>query len=140
MKRIIIDNGNGTIGILIPTIEALKTMTLHEIADKDIPNELLYEIVDTNIIPKDRTFRNAWEAKIGGVKTNMQKAKFIAHNMRRKARDELFKPLDVQATIPSQAQAAEAARQAIRDADAIKQTAIDKAITESELKAILELS
>jgi len=140
MKRIVIKNPDGTVGILIPSQEALKTMTIQEIATKDVPGGLPYEIVNTEAIQSDRTFRNAWEAKIGGVQTNMPKAKLIAHNMRRKARDELFKPFDIQATIPAQAQAAETARQAIRDADAIKQTTIDNATTESELKAILEIS
>jgi len=102
-----------------------------------VPSGLSYEIVETDSIPLDRTFRNAWEKKIGGVKTNMPKAKLIAHDMRRKSRDELFKPLDVQSTIPSQAQAAETARQAIRDADAINQTAIDNSSNETELKAVL---
>jgi len=136
MKRILYTNENGGLSIVIPSPNFKGT--IQELAKKDVPNDLSYEIVETDAIPTDRTFRNAWKKKTGGVETDMPKAKLIAHNMRRKAREELFKPLDIQATIPSQAQAAEVARQAIRDADAIKQTAIDNSSSEAELKAALE--
>ncbi len=66
---------------------------------------------------------------------NIEKAKTIAHDKRRAARSEEFKPLDIQATIPSQASAAEAARQVVRDKYAAMQTAIDSASTADEIKA-----
>lgn len=67
----------------------------------------------------------------------MNKAKEIAHEQRRAVRAEKFAPLDIKATIPSEAEAAEAARQAIRDEDAALQVAMDNAATPEELKALL---
>ena len=68
---------------------------------------------------------------------NLSKAKEIAHNKRRAARAEEFAPLDIKATIPSEALAAETARQAVRDKYAIMQSQMDAAQTPEELKALL---
>lgn len=61
MKRIIYKNNDNSIGIIIPTEEALSFATIEHIAKKDVPFGLPYKIVDTNEIPSDRTFRDAWE-------------------------------------------------------------------------------
>lgn len=71
------------------------------------------------------------------ITIDMTKAKEIAHNKRREARSTEFAPLDIKATIPSEATAAEAARQVIRDKYAAMQTAIDSASTVDELKAAM---
>ena len=71
------------------------------------------------------------------IKVNMTKAKEIAHDKRRAARADEFAPLDIKATIPSEAEAAEAARQVLRDKYAVMQTAMDAATTVDELKALL---
>jgi len=68
---------------------------------------------------------------------NLDKAKSIAHDKRRAARAEEFKPLDIKATIPSEAVAAEAARQVIRDKYASMQTAMDAAVDVTTLQALL---
>lgn len=72
------------------------------------------------------------------IRINIDKAKAIAHDVRRAKRAEEFAPLDVKATIPSEAKAAEAARQAVREKYAGMQDAIDAAGTPDELKAIIE--
>jgi len=71
------------------------------------------------------------------ITINVNKAKDIAHNIRRAKRSEEFAPLDVQATIPSQASAAESARQVIRDKYAAMQTQINSASTPEEIKTAL---
>jgi hypothetical protein len=71
------------------------------------------------------------------IKINMDKAKEIAHEKRRAARAKEFAPLDIKATIPAEAVAAEAARAAIRTKYADMQTAMDAATTVEELKALL---
>lgn len=73
------------------------------------------------------------------ITINIDKAKNIAHDIRRAKRSEEFAPLDIQATIPNQASAAETARQAIRDKYAAMQTQIDSASTPEEIKTALEL-
>ena len=71
------------------------------------------------------------------ITINIDKAKAIAHDTRRVARAEEFKPLDVKATIPAEAAEAEAARQAIRDKHAQIQADIDAATTVDELKTVM---
>ena len=72
------------------------------------------------------------------IRINLDKAKAIAHDRRRTARAREFAPLDTEATIPAKAVAAEAKRQAIRDRDAVLQTALDAARTPDELKRLLD--
>lgn len=71
------------------------------------------------------------------ITVDMTKAKAIAHEKRRQARSEEFAPLDIKATIPTEAEAAEAARQVVRDKYAAMQTAMDAATTPDELKELL---
>ena len=71
------------------------------------------------------------------IAINIDKAKAIAHDKRRAARAAEFAPLDIKATIPSEAAAAEAARQFIRDKYADIQIAIDTAATVDDIKSAL---
>lgn len=71
------------------------------------------------------------------IKINTEKAKEIAHEIRRADRAEKMKPLDVEVTIPMFAEAAEARRQEIRDENAEIQAAIDAAKSADELKQIV---
>lgn len=71
---------------------------------------------------------------------NIDKAKAVAHDMRRAARAEEFKPYDdaIAKQIPgNDFTQAEAARQAIRDKYAVIQEQIDAAATPEEIKAAL---
>ena len=69
---------------------------------------------------------------------DIAKAKAITHDMRRAARSAEFAPLDVKATIPSEAAAAEAARQAVREKYAAIQSSVDAAADTATLKTIME--
>jgi hypothetical protein len=60
-QRIIYPTDDGGVAIIIPASEALETMTIEEIAAKDIPEGKEFKIIDTANVPTDRTFRNAWE-------------------------------------------------------------------------------
>ena len=74
------------------------------------------------------------------ITINIDKAKAIGHDMRRAARTEEFKPHDevIMKQIPGvDAQAAEAARQAIREKYAAMQADIDAATTPDEIKQAL---
>ena len=75
------------------------------------------------------------------IKVNIDKAKNITHDKRRAAREKEFEPLDqvIMKQIPGKdAQAAEAARQVVRDKYAVIQDNIDAANSVDELKAIIE--
>jgi hypothetical protein len=61
MNRIIYNQDNGVVAVIIPTPEALEQYGIQAIAIKDVPAGKPYKIVDVADIPTDRTFRNAWE-------------------------------------------------------------------------------
>jgi hypothetical protein len=138
MNVIIYKQDSGIVAITRPTEEALALMTIEQIAAKDVPAGVLFEIVDDSAIPADRTFRNAWEHSNSAIDINMPKAQIIAHDKRRAARSVEFAPLDIKATIPSEAANAEAARQVVRDKYSAIQLNIDSAINVSELKLIVD--
>jgi len=73
-----------------------------------------------------------------GIVIDITKAKAITHDIRREARAAEFAPLDIKATIPSEAVAAEEARAAIRTKYADMQTAVDAAADVAALKTIME--
>ena len=59
--KIIFKNEDNSIGIITPTDEALGFATIEQIAEKDVPHNLPYWIVEDSVIPENRTFRSAWE-------------------------------------------------------------------------------
>jgi hypothetical protein len=71
---------------------------------------------------------------------NIDKAKDVAHNLRRAARAVEFQPYDdaIAKQIPGQTEGAEAARAVIRAKYTEMQTQIDAASTVDEIKAALE--
>ena len=69
------------------------------------------------------------------ITINIDKAKAIAHDKRRQARSAEFAPLDIKATIPSEAVAAESARALIRTKYATMQAEIDASTTINALTA-----
>lgn len=76
------------------------------------------------------------------ITININKAKIVAHNLRRSARAMEFAPYDdvIAKQIPGQAENAELARQAIRDKYAHIQIQIDQANEISAIKQALQLS
>lgn len=68
------------------------------------------------------------------IVVNIDKAKQIAHEMRRDKRAQEFAPLDVKATIPSEAVEAESARQVIREKYAVIQQNINAAESPEQIK------
>lgn len=72
------------------------------------------------------------------ITINIDKAKNIAHDKRRMVRAEEFAPLDIKATIPSEAASAEIARQAVREKYSAIQASINSASEVAVLKSIVE--
>jgi len=136
--RIIYTNNVGGISIVTP-VDAKADM--EALAKQVVPNGTAYEIVAAADIPTDRTFRNAWQHDTSTapqkVVTDMAMAKVIAHTARKANRDELMKPHDTMATVPSMATKAEASRAIIRKANAAMQKAIDAAQDEAALLAAM---
>jgi len=129
---IVYTNELGGVSVCTPTGE----VSIEEVKIKDTPENSI--IVDQESLPNEHgIFFNAWQLDGSVVSINLNKAKTIAHDIRREARSTEFAPLDIKATIPSEATAAEAARQVVRDKYAAMQTAIDAASTVDEIKAAM---
>ena len=136
-SRIIFQNESGGVSVIIPTGE----LPIEEVAAKDVPEGVAYEIVEDDAIPSDRFFRNAWVANGAAVDVDLDKAKGIGHDMRRAQREAEFAPFDaiIMKQIPgNSAVEAEASRQEIRFKYALIQDAINVAETPDEIKSALE--
>jgi hypothetical protein len=135
-SRIIFQNESGGVSVIIPTESV-------ELALKDVPEGVAYEIVDADDIPADRYFRGAWVANGVAIEVDLDKAKDIGHDIRRTKREAEFAPFDaiIMKQIPgNDAVEAEAKRQEIRDKYNEVQDAIDAAESPEEIKAALEAS
>ncbi len=57
-QRIIYKTPDGGVAVIVPASDT--GLTIQQIAAKDVPHGIPYEIVNVADIPEDRTFRNAW--------------------------------------------------------------------------------
>lgn len=60
-KRIIYPTDDGGVAVIVPAPNS--TLSLEQVAAKDVPRGKPYKIVDVANVPSDRTFRDAWEYK-----------------------------------------------------------------------------
>ena len=135
-SRIIFQNESGGVSVIVPTGSV-------ELALKDVPEGVPYEIVTTDDIPSDRTFRNAWVIGDGCIEHDLDQCRDIGHDIRRQQRSEEFQPFDeiIAKQIPGlDAAEAEAARAQIRDKYAQVQDAINAAETTDSIKLALEVT
>jgi hypothetical protein len=135
MNRIIYQTPEGGVAVIIPAESV-------ELALKDVPEGVDYEIVDEAAIPTDRTFRGAWVMIDCCIDHDLDRCRAIGHDIRRAKRAEEFAPLDevIAKQIPGKdAAQAEAKRQEIRDHFAEVQDAIDEAASPFEIKVALGL-
>jgi hypothetical protein len=131
-------NNDGSVSITTPIANC--GLTFKQILAKDIPKGAVYAVMKQDDLPKNRLFRNSWELTndaVGVVFENLTKAKNIAHEIRRAKRDNELKPLDLLATIPTQADKAEKDRQVVRDKYTVMQTKIDACINTDELLNVI---
>jgi hypothetical protein len=136
MNRIIYQTESGGVAVIIPTESV-------ELALKDVPDGVPYEIVSEADIPSDRFFRNAWVMGDCCIDHDLDKCKALGHDIRRQQRAEEFKPYDevIAKQIPGvDAVAAEEARQSIREKYALVQDVIEGASTPEEIKTALEVA
>ena len=57
-KRIIYKKDDGGVAIICPSPNS--TLTIEQIAAKDVPSGKPYTIINVSEVPTDRTYRNAW--------------------------------------------------------------------------------
>ena len=146
MRKILFTNTDGSLSVVHPVCNTIgETLTtdaeIEQRAWDKLPVDAINPVfVDESVIPTDRTFRNAWEHGGDSVTQNITKAKNIAHDKRREARAEEFKPHDeiIMKQIPgADFTVAEAARAAIRTKYSTMQTAIDAASTVDAIKSAM---
>jgi len=142
-QKIVYEQANGVLAVVHPTGE----VSIEQLALTVVPSGIPYEIVDESIIPTDRTFRSAWKATNVGIASTATEVyedltivKDIAHELRRRRRNEEFAPYDeiIMKQIPgTDAVAAEAARAIIRTAHAGVQSSITDATAVVGIKSAL---
>ena len=57
-KRIIYNNDDGTLAIIVPSPDC--GLTIEQIALKDVPFNKPFKIIDASELPADRTYRDSW--------------------------------------------------------------------------------
>ena len=94
-KRIVVNNGDGSVSIIIPLDCGL---TVEQIAVKDVPPGLSYRIVDASALPSDRTFRDAWtdDEPTETVDVHVERAKEIKRRHIRGLRDTELAKADIE--------------------------------------------
>ena len=128
--KIIYSNSDGTVSVIHPTGDV-------ELAKKDVPSGTAYEVVEDNILPTDRTFRNAWIKGSGVVTEDISKAREIHKTNIRNARTPKLAALDIEFQKAQETSASTVEivdkKQVLRDAPAA--SGIATAANTTELKA-----
>ena len=130
MKRIIYNNPDGSVAVVIPAPEYTGTMT--ELAASVVPVGIDYAIVEHTDIPADRTFRNEWQlvddvvvVPVGGtvaavvtkkVSVNIPKAQAKWKDKWREARKALLEDLDKKSLLAIEGNKPNAEKKVITDA------------------------
>jgi hypothetical protein len=60
LDRIIYQNDEGGVSVIIPAPEAIAQYGIDAIAKKDVPSGKSYKLIDASQIPQDRSARAAW--------------------------------------------------------------------------------
>ena len=133
-QRILYQNPDGSVAVIIPAPDC--GLTIEEIAAKDLPPGVAYQIVDAADIPADRTFRNAWTLQDGLLGHDHAKCCAITKDRLRAARKPLLEAQDVlfQRALETGADTAAivAEKQRLRDVTKL----VTPELTLSELKEI----
>lgn len=140
-KRIIYTNSENKLCVVIPAPDC--QLSLEQIIQKDVPPNTQYTVIDDVDLPQERTFRGAWEedAANASITINIDEAKNITHEIRRKSRAKEFEPYDkiIALQIPGNNSAdAETQRALIRTKYEAIQQDIDSASSVDDLSAIIE--
>ena len=90
MLKIIFKNSNNQLSVMMPTNEFMATLTgteeekLIHLANKDLPTGTKYEIIDSNEMPNDDTFFDAWEYVAGAseqTSADLTEEELASYNM-----------------------------------------------------------
>lgn len=82
-------NDEGGVSIVVPVD---LSMSIEEVASRSVPEGKRYRVIDADKVPKDRTFRKAWQEDLS---IDMAKAIEIQKDQLRELRRPLLQELDV---------------------------------------------
>lgn len=143
-KRIVFKNQDGSIGVIIPGKKT--SLSIEQIALKDVPQGASYKIVDASEIPQKDEYRGSWEVDNDfKIKFNMNKAKELHKEKLRKLREPKLAALDIEYQKADEEgdnnRKKDIAAKKKKLRDATKHSAIDAAqsIEELKLAALSEL-
>ena len=115
-----------------------RTAILNELSFK----QLEYKIIESDALPTDRLFRPAWVLEGNNVSEGTEKAKEIAHDLRRISREAELSPLDKEISFvigdAIKVAEVEAQRQEIRNKYEQVETEIDSVSNVEELRAVIQ--
>jgi len=133
MAKIIYETETG-VAIIHPTGE----LSIEEVFNKDVPEQYKHtaQIVEDDVIPNDRQFRNAWKHEIGRIVEDIDKAKEIHKERLRADRKPLLEKQDVEymLALEQQLDAKEIIKEKQRLRDITK--LVDKCETIEDIKKI----
>lgn len=136
MQLIIYTNPDGGVSVVFPTSE----LPIEEVLARDLPPGVSPELIEADALPSDRLFRAAWVQLGKAVVEDLERARTVAHGIRRSRRAAAFAPHDaaIARRLPGLDEAAvEAKRGEIRAWDSRIQDAIDQATSVDDLRAAL---
>lgn len=85
---------DGSVSIVVPSKEALKKKSIEDIIKKANTANLPVDIIDSEELPDDRVFRNAWELVDGKIEINRKKAEALHMDRLRILRNKQLLTLD----------------------------------------------
>lgn len=96
MKKIVVKKDDGTVAIILPTLEA--TPKLLERDAKAVPGYVSHREIDDSELPQDRQFREAWtdDFDTKTVDVHIPKAHDICRDKFRRLRKAKLATLDIQ--------------------------------------------
>lgn len=136
-------NENNILKIVAPTENYLDDHTMDDLVKAVVPVGVEYKILPFSELPSSRVFRNVWklDSRESKVEPDITEAKQLAHEFRRKKREQEFAPLDavISKQIPgSNLVKLEQDRQNVRNKYADIQTVIDSTDDISELTTLAD--
>lgn len=114
-------------------------LSIEDIALRDVPEGTDYKIIESESLPEDKTFRNAWDIQDWSIVIKMDAAREIWKDKWRKARKPKLEALDIEfmRAIESgdvtKQEDIKAKKQTLRDVTSIN---LDSASSTEELKAV----
>ena len=129
MKRILYTKDDGTVAIIVPAGDI-------EDCIKDVPQGKEYKIVNTEDVPSDRSFRNAWKHTDGVIEVDIPKAVEIQKDRLRAERKPLLVALDTEYMKALEVKDEKKMAEVVAEKQRLRDITSFKASTVEELKSL----